>query len=283
MTLRPMGHIGDRGAAGDPVRGGALWRAMVLGGVLGYLALAVSACAPPPVRRDWIRDQGFEQLLNMPLVRLGQLQDLTAEARLTVRSGNQERRATAVVQVLMPDLLKLEVRGPFLLHVLTAVLVGDTLYVHGPAAGGSWQGHADGFLLESLTGVDLGGYDLRYALLGLVERGSVDSTLAVSYPRGDRAVVPMQGAGGYTRRIWVDLHRGLVTREEITGPVPGWLLTRQLRDYRRVGTVLLPSRVEIMQGVDLVRLDYQRYSVNMGIERSAFRDAVVRDGMRRLD
>jgi hypothetical protein len=226
---------------------------------------------------------GYEQLLEAPLGRLGQLQDLTAEARLTVRANGREQRATALVQMIMPDLMKLEVRGPFFSHILTVVLVADTLFVHGPAAAGNWQGPADGFLLEFLTGVDLGGYDLCYALLGLVERAPVDTTRALEFPRGDRAIVSLQTRPGYHRRIWIDLHRGLVTREEVVKDGSSWGLIRQLRNYQRVGTMLLPRTVEIMQGGSLIKLEYQRYRLNTGLRRSAFAAALPRGAIRRPD
>lgn len=255
-------------------------RPIILLCVAGVLGLS---CAPPPPRRDWNPAMGYEKLLEAPLEQLEQLQDLTAEARLTLRVDGREQRATALVQLMMPDLMKLEVRGPFLSHILTVVLSADTLFVHGPAAAGNWQGAVDGSLLEFLTGLDLGGYDLRYALLGLVERAPVDTRLAPEFPRGDRVIIALQMPPGYCRRIWVNLHRGLVTREEVVRDGSNWALIRQLRDYRSVGTMLLPRTVEILQGGASIKLEYQRYRLNTGLRRSAFEAAMPPGEIRRLD
>lgn len=250
--------------------------------ILVSLVTAIS-CAPPPRRRDWSPGDGYQALLAVPLERFNRLQDLTAEAELTIRVGRERQRALAVLQVKNPDLMKLEVRGPLFSHVLTAVMVGDSLYVHGPATGGIWQGATDGFLLEFLTGVDLGGYDLRYALLGLVEKGDVDPLQPTVYPRGDRAIVPLVSVMGEQRRIWVDLHRGLVVREEIRVPGAYEELVRHLSEYQRVSTLLLPAVVELEQGDNMIRLDYRRYRIDTGLERVAFEAAVPRGSIRRLD
>ena len=267
-----------------PVRGNlsgrAGWRAA---GWLAGLLVVLTGCAPPTPRRAWNPSQGYEELLAGPCRRLEELDDLVAEAQLTVRSGDHQQRAKALLQLKLPDLLKLEVRGPFYAHILTAVLIGDTLFVHGPAAGGSWRGSADGDLLEVLTGLNLGGYDLRYALLGLVEPGTVDTLTEVRYPRGDRAVVSLEGPGGRRRRIWVDLFRGLVVREEVRSLEGGRMLLRRFGDYRHVGPLLLPSEVEIVQRNSVIQLEYGKYWLNRGLKREIFRKAAELPGTRYLD
>lgn len=281
--MRPNSRrTGNAQARSGRIRGGPCAGAAAFHWVWLALLLAVS-CAPPPPKRAWDPARGYQELLAGPLARLEQLEDLTAEVQLTVQAGEERQRASAVLQLKNPDLMKLEVRGPFYSHMLTVVVLADSLYVHGRAAGGNWQGAVDGFLLEFLTGVDLGGYDLRYALLGLVEEAPVDTLRGVVYPRADRAIVPLVAGPGYTRRIWVDLHRGLVTREEVAASASHWRLVRQLRDYRRVSALLLPGVVEVLQQGRSIRLEYRRYRVNTGLTSETFKAALPRTQVRRLD
>jgi len=244
-----------------------------------------TACAPTVVRRGWDPSQGYEELLALSCRELDGLTDLMAEARLTVRAGQFEQRTTALLQLRMPDMLKLEVRGPFYSHLLTAVLLADTLYLHGPAVGGSWRGAADGYLLEWMTGLDLGGYDLRYALLGVVQPGVVAAGEAVQ-PDDDRrglAVVPLQALPGQTRRIWVEVDRGLVVREEVSSLESDWSLSRRFGMYRQVGPVVLPRNVTIRQGDGEIQLEYRRYWFDRGLEPELFIEAAMHAQARRLD
>jgi len=247
-----------------------------------WILLLIAACAPPPLRQDWHPEQGFEILLHRSAEQLRRLEDLTAEASVTVRRGDAREQGTALIQLRNPDLFRIEVRGPFYSHILTVLLQKDTLMVHGPAAGGSWKGTVRGSLLPFLTGVDLRAYDLRHALLGVVAPGRVDPAKKVEYPRADRAIVPLVGEGA-ERRIWVDLFSGFVVREELDTGAGDGLLSRRLGDYRRVGDLYLPTRVEIHQQETTIVLDYRHYALNRGIAAKRFFDDLPLERMRRVD
>ena len=93
-------------------------------------ALAL-ACAPPPVVREgWDATQGPAALLAAS-ASLAQFADLTAEAAIELRRGEVRDRGTALVQLVNPDLFRVEVRGPFFTHIFTALLEGDSLTVYG--------------------------------------------------------------------------------------------------------------------------------------------------------
>jgi len=233
--------------------------------------LVLAACAPPP-RPDWRAGQGYEALFGEMWGRFGRLGDLVAEVRLTVGGDGARERATAVLQYKAPDRFLIEVRGPLMAHVLTAVVLGDSLYVHGPAAGGSVLGRADEDLVWRLTGVDLGSCNLPHALLGVVEPGQVDAVAALPPTRSGRAVVPLLAPPGQTRRVWVDVGRGLMVREEL-GRRDGWELVRTMGRYRRVGEALLPQEVELRQGDRWVRLEYVRCWADRGVSEAVFRGA----------
>jgi len=253
------------------------------GGVRVWVVCALAAstaCSPLAPRRQWEPSAGYEQLLTLARREVQSLDDLVAEARLTVRNGEQEQSATAVLQIKSPGMLRVEVRGPLYNHLLTAVVLADTLYVDGPAVAGRWYGPADGSLLKLLTGLDLGGYDLALALLGLVQPAPVLTTAAPERD-GDLEVVRLEAPAGQVRRVWIDARRGLVRREELSAPGSGWSLTRRLSDYRQVGRALLPRRVDIVQGTGGIRLEYLHCWANRGVGKEVFLEA-ARQGDRRL-
>jgi hypothetical protein len=235
------------------------------------------------MRQDWRPEQGFEALLEVSAVPFERLEDLTAEAEIVVRRAGEEERATALVQLKNPGLCKLEVRGPLFNHLFTALEHQDTLLVYGEGVGGSWKGPADGSLLVSLTGVDLHGYDLRYALLGVVAPGRVDPEREVEYPRADRAVVPLVVENGRARRIRVDLRRGFVVGEEIEATAGEERLSRELGDFRPLGSLWLPGRVEIRQGEITVILEYRRYAVDRQVPAERFFQGLPAGPMRQVD
>ncbi len=222
------------------------------------------ACAPPlVVREGWDATQGPAALLAAS-ASLAQFADLTAEAAIELRRGEVRGQGTALVQLVNPDLFRVEVRGPFFTHIFTALLEGDSLTVHGRGMDRPVKGTVSGRLLTTLTGLDFGAYDLRYALLGLVEPSSIIEP--VEYPQAGQAVVAF--AGG--RRAWLDLRRGLVLRESI--PLPeGDVLFRELKEYRQEQALYLPRRVEIRQRDVLLALSYKSYAFNRGLDAEQLR------------
>lgn len=243
--------------------------------LVALFALA-HGCAPPPVTREgWQPEAGPAALLAASIAPLSALEDLTAEAAIELRQGSQRERGTALIQLINPDLFRVEVRGPFFTHIFTALLEGDSLTVYGRAVDPPLKGAARGHLLKALIGLDLGQYDLRYALLGLVEPGPFDGP--VEYPRADRVVVGL--AGG--RHAWLDMHRGLVMRESIE-LFGGGTLTRELKEYRLAQGLYLPRRVEIRQAEVSLSLDYRSYSLNDGLDPEQLQRGVPQAAVRRV-
>ena len=237
--------------------------------------LLLLACGPPSVSREgWRADVGPEALLMRSVIPFAGLRDLTAEAAVELRQGNMREQGTALIQLVNPDLFRCEIRGPFFTHIFTALLEGDSLTVYGRAIDSPLKGAAGGHLLKTLTGLDLGPFDLRYALLGLVEPGAVTGT--IEYPRADRAVVPLSGG----RRVWLDMHRGFATRERATLP-GGDELRRELRDYgRTMAGLYLPRRVEIIQRDIVLELRYKTYAFDSGLDAEQLNRSVPRGVVR---
>ena len=120
---------------------------------------------------------------------------------------------------------------------------------------------------------EFGSYDLRYALLGLVEPGPIVEP--VEYPGAGHAVVTLTGG----RQAWLDLRRGLVLRESI--PLPeGDVLLRELGEYRREDELYLPRRVEIRQADVALVLAYKRYAFNSGLDASQLQQGLPTAVMR---
>ena len=223
------------------------------------------------MRHDWNRGDGLNQLLRLSDVGLEHTDDLTAEARITFTHSQTRRSATASILYARPDLFRIDVRGPLFSHILTAVAWGDSIAVL--SDGQAWSGNLSDGILAELTDFDVGPYDIRYALLGLVRPGRVREDGEIVYPRADRAVAELSGENGVRRRVWVDLHRGFVSREEVGWEGgDGW--SRDLRDYRQVGSdnesLYLPSRIDIRQGDIEIDLHYRSYAVNSGLGKSTF-------------
>ena len=110
------------------------------------------ACAPPlVVREGWDANQGPAALLAAS-TSLAQFEDLTAEAAIELRRGEMRDRGTALVQLINPDLFRVEVRGPFFTHIFTALLEGDSLTVYGRGMDLPLKGPMRGRLLTTLTG-----------------------------------------------------------------------------------------------------------------------------------
>ena len=220
------------------------------------------------VRQGWDRRQSAAHLLELSSSSLEQLTDLTAEAKITFSHGHGRRTVTASMVYAKPDLFRLDVRGPLFSRVLTALVDADSLIVL--SAGQVFRDAVTGRLLAELTDFDVGPYDIRYALLGLVRPGRVDSSTGITYPRADRAVVTLADESGARRTVSVDLHRGFVSREEVLwdGGEHGWI--RELGEYRRLeaaeGVIYLPSRVRITQGDLAIELRYRSYATDTGVE-----------------
>ena len=247
------------------------------------LSLAPISCTspPPPRRPDWNHQDGIEQLLRLNEADWRALEDLTAKASIALRQSQRRDKATAFIFFKRPDLFRVDVRGPLYTSIFTVILQEDSLAVL-PSDGRGWKGTAQGPLLAQLTGIDLGQYDLIFALLGLVEPGQLDVDQAIQFPRADRAIAVLVG-GDLRRHIWVDLHRGFITREEVRRSDGTLVWYRLLSDYRRVGRLYLPARVEIHQGENSLSLVYDKFELDQGLQEKTFTKGIPSADLQRLD
>jgi outer membrane lipoprotein-sorting protein len=244
--------------------------------LLCCLLFLLHSCAPV-ARRGWVPNLDPALLLDHARRELESLADLKAAADLTLIRPGQKQHASAALLFRPPDLFRVEVRGPLFVHLFTALLRGDSLAV-GDGEGHWRGGPATPEALSRLLGLDLAGYDLRCALLGLVAPGPLDS-LALAGP--GRALAYLAGAPG--RRLWLDTRRGFVVVEELLGARGEILLTRRLAEYQRVGGRYLPRRVEIRQGEHALLLEYRSWELDTGLGESAFTRGIPLDRLEPLE
>lgn len=249
-------------------RRGPPWPRRPLLSVLLLLCL-LAACAPPALLRREGWDGGdVEGLLRGDFDALLAVGDLTAEVELTLHRAGGRDSAHGSILYRPPDLFRLDLRGALFQHLLTAVLHADTLLVlagdelhQSPAAGG----------LGRYLDIDLGDYDPRYLLLGAVLPGrAVDAEVA--YPRADQACLTLLHGDG-RRRLWLDLKRGFVEREELLDGEGQVRWTRRLSGYRRLtegAQAYLPGVVRIEGGGRALVLSFGAVAVNRGLPRDVF-------------
>jgi hypothetical protein len=231
------------------------------------VVLVMSACGPPrPVQRaDWTGEQDIEALLRSDAEGLQALEDLTAEVRFSLHKVGS---ASGSILFQPPALLRLDVRGPMFQRILSAVLDGDRLTAladgrlyHMPSRDG----------LNTFLDIDLGGYDPRLALLGVVAPGRrVEPT---DYPRADRARITLDdGIAGQRRRLWIDLHSGFVEREEVVDDEGHTHWSRRMSHWRRLGgtNLYLPAKIRIESQGRILELDYRKIRVDRGLKRAIF-------------
>lgn len=240
--------------------------------------LVLDSCAPPILLRPgWSPNRDPALLLDHARRELESLGDLRAAAELTLIQPGQRQFASAALLFKPPDLFRIEVRGPLFVHLFTALLQGDSLVV-GDAEGRWSRGPLSAAVLTRLLGLDLASYDLRYALLGLVAPGPLDS---LTRPQADRYLAHLAGAP--PRRLWLDARHGFITTEELLDPRGEPLLVRQLRDYQQVGGLYLPRRVELRQGTHALILDYRSWELDTGLSESAFTRGIPLDHLEPLE
>lgn len=252
------------------------WAVVVVG-------LLLAGCAPTVVRPGWDPHTEVAALLAPAADPLAGIDSLLAEARVTVHQGRQRESGIALLRRCGRDLVRLDVRGPLSSQLFSALVEGDSLTLWGPAAGGAWKGSVQGPLLARMTGIDLAGYDPTRALLGTVLPASPER-IGPPVPVGGELVEVEVAGPGPARRVWVDRRRGLIRREVVLGPDGRVRLDRRLADYRIVGSLLLPGRVEVRRedGVGLV-FEYRRWAIGPVGEPDRLRRDLPRSGVRRVE
>ena len=192
------------------------------------------------IRQGWESDSGIEELLAMTQNAFGQIEFLTAEVNISVHGRNVNGNASAAIVYKRTDKMRIDVMGPLFKHVLSAVVNDDSMAI--VTSSESWHGTISEGLIRYLPVLDLGEYDLRYALFGIVAPWKTDEKVTLSHSRADRAIVTVAQDVG-ERKIWVDLHRGFVFREEVITST-GLYWQRDFFGHRKI---LLPGPDDMLK------------------------------------
>ena len=203
-----------------------------------------------------------------------QIKSLTAEVNISVHGRNANGNASAAIVYKRTDKLRIDVMGPLFKHVLSAVVNNDSMAI--VTSSESWHGTISEGLFRYLPVLDLGEYDLRYALLGIVAPWKTDQKVTLSYSRADRAIVTVAQEAG-ERKIWVDLHRGFVFREEVITST-GQYWQRDFIGHRKIlipGSddmlkLYLPKSVRITRPHSVLDIQFESYKFNVKVGPNLF-------------
>ena len=214
--------------------------------------------------QHWKPDGDLDTLLATHYQQFSRIEDLKVRAQVLVRVEGRDERATALLLYAKPNMFRFDVRGPLFSHILTAVMHDDSLTV--VTREGSWKGDPNSSL-RRIIGIDLGGYDLAHLLLGVMQPAGIDSNRTVSYPRADRAVVPILHAEA-VRSVTVDLYHGFIVAERFSSSRATW--RREMTAHRRLGDWVLPGKMSILQDDNRLLLEYGEVHLNRGIPAEEF-------------
>ncbi|MEE3234193.1 MAG: DUF4292 domain-containing protein [Candidatus Latescibacterota bacterium] len=225
------------------------------------VSVALIACTAQTIpKRSWDIRDGYGVFWDLIERETNELDYLTAEVDIRWKLDDQVDRASALLQLVGPDSMGVEVRGPFYSHLFSISLQADSLIVFGKAVGKPWKGAVDGPLLSRITGLHIENYDFSSLLLGRVT--IVDAKLiSERYLRADRASLTYEN--DFSRQIIaLDLHNGIVLGERVEVPIGKLLFERKMKNYVRVGSVLLPRYVEIIQDGAIIELTFKNFETD---------------------
>lgn len=204
-------------------------------------------------------------------------QEVRASVDLTI-DGVRERRASALVRHRFPSDLKLVVGG-FGTVVMAARAQNDTLHVHLPRENRYLVGPPED-VLYVLTGVDLSYYAYHRAILGLPNLSPIDASRVVRFEPGEEHIFLELQHDLYLRRLWIEARTGFLREERVYNADGQLVSARIMSDYRLDDGFVLPRRIEIWQGEDVILIQIKSRVVNAGLSDEDFALPVPKDATR---
>jgi len=220
--------------------------------------LGCAATVPLPEAGPVARADDLVQLLT---ARDLQLKDLRSRVHLVLRIDGVRHKASAVLRYRAPDTLKLDVTGTLGIGLMHALSLGDSMALYLPRDNQLLSGEPNA-VLRRVTGVDLGYYSVKHAILGLAYLPPLQLPRVVRYEAlGDTIHVetlePL-----WQRRMWFDRHSAVLLREEVRAAHGALLSSREMAGYREIGGALLPRRTKVSQGGDHIEIVASECRVN---------------------
>ena len=273
--MNPTRQAGGEDVA--PLSGVRQVRRACLAGFL-FLVLLPGCAAHRPALPRVSPIPNAARLLHILSARGAGLRDLEARARLNLHIEGVRKSAAAILRYRAPDSLKLDVSGTLGVGLFHALARRDSLALYLPRTNQYLNGPAEQTFYR-VTGVDLSFYDLRRVILGLPGLSPLDlPRVSVFETRGDTIFVEIL-APLWTHRITFDRHTVTLLEERIYTP-GGALLSRRVHsDYREENGVVLPRRIEIIQGDDRIGIEITRRKVNAGLKGAPFNLQVPADAI----
>ena len=213
----------------------------------------------PPISSD--------RLVSLVRSKRAQLTDLRGMARISLRVDDIKQTVRAFILYRAPDRMKMDVMG-MLGSALTAVSGPEKAEIYLPGEKQLVVDYEGGYALSRLSGIELGYYDPASMLLGIVPLPDGEQ-VEVQQIEGRYLLVVREN--GRFRRVWVDGGSYLPVEEEIYDAAGVLRLRRTMSRYERIGGADLPRRIEILEGQNSVRIEFQQRRANQGLDEDRFR------------
>ncbi len=249
--------------------------------VLYFLLLVLPGCAASLSR---LPDVGPvttpADLLYIVSSRADSLKDLEIRAGINMRVDGIKQKGFAVLFYRSPNELKIEIKDALLgFGVLSARAQGDSLAVYLSRTNHYLEGPPED-VLRAITGVDLAPYGVRHALLGLVNLSPLNLPRIGEFASHRDSLIVEIIEPLWTRRLRFEPRTAVLLEERVYTP-DGLLMSRRiLSEYRRQNGVVLPGKMEMIQGNDRIRIQVVSRKVNSGVPDRRFELRIPSDVIR---
>ena len=221
-----------------------------------------------------------DDLLRIVSSRADSLVDLEIRAGINMRIDGVKQKGFAVLFYRSPDELKIEIKHALLgIGVLSARAQGDTMAVYLPRTNHYLEGPSED-VLRAITGVDLAPYGVRHALLGLVNLSPLNLPRVGEFASHRDSLTVEIIEPLWTRRLRFDPRAAVLLEERVYTPDGALISRRLLSEYRRQNGVVLPGRMEMIQGNDRILIQVARRTINAGVPDRRFELRVPSDVIR---
>ena len=245
---------------------------------LPVLLLAISGCSTHVLRVPVVGPiPNVTRLIEAVNSQTDSLRDMRVAARIHLRIDGVKQKGVAVLFYRAPNRLKIDIKDTLLgIGVMSANSNRDSIEVYLPRDNRFLSGYTEE-TLYAITGMNLGPFDTYSAIMGLSNLSPMDVSRVTEFKnRGDSLFVEII-APLWTHHLWFDRLTATLLKEVIYAP-DGVLLTQRLMsEYERVGEVVLPRRIRILQGDARIEIRVTERMINSQLPDSRFEMKIPSD------
>ncbi len=226
-------------------------------------AWSLAACATPsrpPPPHITSPDELIQQVQKIRT----RVHDAESRAAISIQIDGVRQRAQGVIFYRSPDSLRLEVTGPVGTGLLSALFYRDSIDVYLPRENEFLRGRANS-VLRSITGMELGYYDVPQALLGLPDLKHEDLAHLTSFSATENTYRLAFASPIGVRRITIDRTVLGLLDDALLDRFGALISRRRVSDYKRYGDLYLPKRISIEQDGNHIHIHHTRTRPNTGI------------------